>query len=65
MRFELLGPMRVTGGSGTRPVAGARQRILLAALLAHAGQALSAEQLAGFVWEDVPPGGPRRRFGPT
>lgn len=56
MRFDVLGPMRVTDQSGTRPVAGARQRILLGTLLAHANQPMSAGQLVEFVWEGVPPG---------
>lgn len=54
MRFEVLGPVRVTGRNGTRQVAGVRQRILLAALLAHAGQPVSAERLAEFVWDGAP-----------
>jgi DNA-binding SARP family transcriptional activator len=56
MLFDILGPLRVADGSGTRPVAGVRQRILLGALLAHANQPVRAEQLAEFVWDGAPPG---------
>jgi len=56
MRFDVLGPMRVTDGRGTQPVAGVRQRILLGALLVYANQPVSAGQLAEFVWDSAPPG---------
>lgn len=55
MRFEILGPMRISDEDGSRPVTGVRQRILLAALLAHANQPMSAERLAEFVWDGSPP----------
>src|ERR1019366_1092198 len=55
MWFVILGPMRVTDGRVMRPVAGVRQRIVLAALLAHANQPVPAEQLAEIVWDGKPP----------
>jgi DNA-binding SARP family transcriptional activator len=55
MRFEVLGPMRISDEDESRTVTGVRQRILLAALLAHANQPLSAERLAEFVWDGAPP----------
>ena len=55
MRFEILGPMRISDGGESRPVAGTRQRILLAALLSRANQPMPAEQLAEFVWDGAPP----------
>lgn len=55
MWFQILGPMRVTDHSGTRPVAGVRQRVLLGALLAHANQPMHAERLAEIVWDGAPP----------
>jgi DNA-binding SARP family transcriptional activator len=55
MRFAVLGPMRVTDRGSTRPVIGARQRILLAALLAHASQPVSRDQLAEIVWDGAAP----------
>jgi DNA-binding SARP family transcriptional activator/tetratricopeptide (TPR) repeat protein len=57
MRFEILGPMRISDGDASRPVTGMRQRILLGALLAHANQPMPAEQLAEFVWNGEPPAG--------
>jgi DNA-binding SARP family transcriptional activator len=76
VRFEILGPMRVTDGRGTRPVAGGRQRIVLGALLEHANRPMSAERLAEVVWDGAPPDGAvptlrtyvmrlRRGLGPT
>jgi len=58
MQFDVLGPIRITDGNGTRPVTGTRQRILLAALLAHAKQPMSAGKLAEFVWDGKPPARP-------
>ena len=57
VRFEILGPMRVTDGRGTYPVAGGRQRILLGALLEHANKPMPAERLAEVVWDGEPPDG--------
>lgn len=61
MLFEILGPMRVTDQSGVRPVAGARQRALLGALLTHANQPLPAGKLAEIVWDGTPPPDGRRQ----
>ena len=55
MRFEILGPMRISDGDEPRPVTGMRQRVLLGALLSHANQPMPAEQLAEFVWDGAPP----------
>jgi DNA-binding SARP family transcriptional activator/tetratricopeptide (TPR) repeat protein len=55
MLFEILGPMRVTGQGGPRPVAGARQRIVLGALLARANQPVPPGELAETVWDGAPP----------
>jgi DNA-binding SARP family transcriptional activator len=55
IRFEVLGPMRVTEGKLTQPVAGARQRVVLGVLLEHANQPVPAERLAEVVWEGAPP----------
>jgi len=38
MRYRMLGPPRVRSGDGWMPVAAEKQRIVLAVLLAHAGQ---------------------------
>ena len=57
IRFGILGPMQVTDGPQTRPVGGARQRIVLGALLERANQPVPAEQLAEVVWDGAPPHG--------
>lgn len=56
MRFGVLGPLLVEDGpGGARTVAGARQRVLLAALLVHANHVVPAEGLAEIVWDGAPP----------
>src|SRR5919198_4949602 len=58
MHFGILGPLEVTAASGG-PVAlgGARARALLAVLLLHANEPVSAERLAVGLWgDDAPPG---------
>jgi DNA-binding SARP family transcriptional activator len=57
MRFGILGPLLVDDGEGLVGVPGGRQRVLLAGLLVHAGQAVSAETLAEVVWDGSPPPG--------
>src|SRR6266700_3427040 len=57
MRFEILGALRVHDGERTVQVTGARQRVLLAALLAHACQVIPARVLAELVWDGSPPDG--------
>jgi DNA-binding SARP family transcriptional activator len=55
MRFGILGRVLVDDGAVAVAVPAARQRVLLAALLVHAGQAVSAEALAEVVWDGSPP----------
>src|SRR5579863_8373823 len=55
LRFEVLGPMRVADGTRSRPVAGARQRMVLGALLERANQPVPAGQLVEVVWDGTPP----------
>jgi len=57
VRFEVLGPMRIIGPEGAHPVAGARQRTVLAALLAQANRPVPVEVLVETVWDGVPPDG--------
>lgn len=57
VRFEILGPLRVVDGRGARPIPGARQRIVLAALLERANRPVPAERLAEVVWDGSPPEG--------
>jgi len=56
MRFEILGPLQfVDDAGGLRLVAASRQRVLLAALLLRANQAVPVEELAELVWDGAPP----------
>jgi DNA-binding SARP family transcriptional activator/tetratricopeptide (TPR) repeat protein len=57
MRFGILGPLLVDDGESVVSVSAGRQRVLLAALLVHAGQAVRAETLADVVWDGSPPPG--------
>ena len=58
MRFALLGPLVVIGGTGSEvTVAGPRLRVLLAALLLHANLPVPAGELAEAVWDGLPPSG--------
>jgi DNA-binding SARP family transcriptional activator len=58
MRFGVLGLLQVHDGAGNaRPVAGARQRILLAALLVRANRVVPVAELAETVWNGAPPAG--------
>jgi len=57
--FGVLGPLEITGPDGADvPLAGDRQRALVALLLAHAGRVVGAEQLADAVFADRPPVNP-------
>ncbi|GAA2004756.1 AfsR/SARP family transcriptional regulator [Catenulispora subtropica] len=56
-RFAILGPLEVWSGGVLVPVPGARQRALLAILLADAGRVVSAATLADTVWDGAPPEG--------
>lgn len=51
MRFRVLGSLEVSGV----PLAGGRQRALLALLLAREGRVLTTGELTGQLWGDEPP----------
>jgi DNA-binding NarL/FixJ family response regulator/DNA-binding SARP family transcriptional activator len=54
----LLGPLQLFDDAGERiVVTGPRQRILLAALAAHANQPVSLDALTEIVWDGAPPPG--------
>jgi DNA-binding SARP family transcriptional activator len=55
MEFGVLGPLSVTTAHGDVDIGGARQRRLLAALLAHAGQIVPLDRLTDMVFEGDPP----------
>src|SRR5687767_4014023 len=57
MEFRILGPLEVLDERGTVPIAGSKPRAVLAVLLLHAGEPVTAEHLARALWgEDAPAG---------
>jgi DNA-binding SARP family transcriptional activator/WD40 repeat protein len=58
MRYGILGPLEVSAGAGGAAVpSGAKARALLAILLLHANEAVSADRLALAMWGDDAPHG--------
>src|SRR3954449_7996391 len=56
MEFRVLGSLEVSSADGPREVHGRKELCVLAYLLAHAGRAVSAEEIVTAVWgEDAPP----------
>src|SRR6266702_1625280 len=55
MRFRLLGPLEVRAGDDWRGIGAPKWRSVLAALLIHSGQIVSADTLISEVWRDDPP----------
>src|SRR3954469_14091884 len=56
MEFRVLGSLEVSSADGPREVHGRKELWVLAYLLAHAGRAVSAEEIVTAVWgEDAPP----------
>jgi DNA-binding SARP family transcriptional activator/Tfp pilus assembly protein PilF len=55
MEFCLLGPLRVGVDGLAVPVPRGKQRVVLAALLLHAGRTVTADQLTELLWGPVPP----------
>ncbi|MGH8793040.1 MAG: BTAD domain-containing putative transcriptional regulator [Stackebrandtia sp.] len=62
MKFEVLGPLSVVGESGPVALNAAKQRLLLALLLAHSGEPVSADRLCDALWGDDPPQSERKRL---
>ncbi len=55
MEFRILGPVEVWDKGRRRPLGGAKQRALLATLLLHANEVVSADRLIDDLWgEDSP-----------
>jgi predicted ATPase/DNA-binding SARP family transcriptional activator len=55
VEFRILGPLEVTDGDQQVQVSGARERMLLAVLLIHAGEVVSADRLIDELWgSDLP-----------
>jgi DNA-binding SARP family transcriptional activator len=55
MRFQVLGPLDVTGPDGSVRVTGRGRRALLAMLLLHAGRPLTLPALVDGIWAESPP----------
>ena len=55
LRFRILGPLEIRTGEDWRGIGAPKWRSVLAALLIHAGQIVSADTLISEVWGDEPP----------
>src|SRR5213593_1990151 len=55
MDFRILGPLEVSDEGRPVPLAGAKQRALLAILVLHANQVVSSDHLLDELWGDRPP----------
>src|SRR6187200_556976 len=60
MDFRILGPLEVHGDGGALPLGATKPRAVLAVLLLHANQPVSAERLAVALWGDDAPAGATR-----
>ncbi|MFD3401537.1 BTAD domain-containing putative transcriptional regulator [Kribbella sp. NPDC058693] len=60
VEFGLLGPFEVRANGSAVQLGSPKLRILLAALLLHAGRPVPVEELADAVWGQEQPGNPRR-----
>jgi predicted ATPase/DNA-binding SARP family transcriptional activator len=58
MEFRILGPLEVAEGGRPLQVGGTRERALLAILLIHAGEVVSADRLIEELWGSDLPGNP-------
>ena len=55
MHFTMLGPLEVRVGEREVPLGGARQRAVLAILLLHRREVVSADRIADELWGERPP----------
>src|SRR3954471_11076095 len=60
MEFQILGPLDVRGEHGAVALVGIRPRAVLAVLLLHANQPVTAERLAVALWGQEAPSGATR-----
>jgi predicted ATPase/DNA-binding SARP family transcriptional activator len=59
VEFGILGPLTISDGAQEIGVGGAKQRVLLAALLIDRGRVVSTDRLAELLWPDEAPVNPR------
>jgi DNA-binding SARP family transcriptional activator len=57
MKFRILGPVEASSGGQPLQLGGARPRALLAYLLLHTSEVVSADRLLDQLWSDPPGGG--------
>jgi YVTN family beta-propeller protein len=55
MDYRILGPLELVDGTTPLPLTGGRQRLLLALLLIHRNEVVSAERLIDALWGETPP----------
>ena len=55
MRFQVLGPLEVTGERASIPLGGPKQRAVLAHLIVRANQVVPTDALIDHVWGEEPP----------
>ena len=55
VEFAVLGPLRVMGAAGPVDIAGAKERTLVARLVADAGRMVPVEDLIDSLWDESPP----------
>ena len=60
MEFRILGPLEVWHDGQPVQIGGAKERALLALLLLHAGEPVSADRLIDELWGDTPPATARK-----
>ena len=60
MDFRILGPLEVDEAGRAIPLVSGRQRALLALLLMHANEPVSADELIDQLWGEHPPAAPRK-----
>ena len=58
MEFRVLGSLEVVGAEGPLELHGAKERAVLAYLLAHLGRSVSHDEIVDAVWGDRLPSSP-------
>lgn len=59
VEFRVLGPVELVDSGRPVAIGSARRRVILAALLIHAGQLVSSDRLVDVLWGERPPPGAR------